>query len=1210
MKIAKWGICLFLLVAFSTTSMAARYWVSVASSNWNNTANWSNVSGGPGGFSVPGASDDVSFDGNGIGSCLIDAVVNVKSITVAALYIGTISQGTNTISTVNAASFSGGIFAGGSGNITFGGGFTLAGTIFTSTSGILEIDNPIAAFTSATFVHNNGTVKLKGGGGQTVSGISPTFYNLEFVGLGNTYTLSSTGNITVVNKLTTSGTLFYNLAGGVIDVKGDINSNNTATGSGGDAMININGTGTQNFNGSTTAGGGALPQITINKLSGTLNLANFPAVSNNFTYTAGTVNAGTSTFCFTHGNIGSYSITGSLTLFNIELYINTSLLTATVAAGTTLTATGDLTLAGIGNLLLNTGTIAVQGNIIDNNTNTMGGGNGTILINGTGTQNLTSTGVIEQGRLPSVTISKSSGTLVLPSLITVKGNWTYTAGTVDVTTNNSTVVFENTMNITGSHTLNNVIFDGSNNYTFTTAVGTVLSVSGNISMTGTGNITLNTGTINLNGNLALTNTGGGGGTTVLTFMGTTSQSITSSLLINQNCLPSVTINKPSGTLVFPALITVRGNWVYTAGVMDVSTNNSTVVLADPLGIGLMSITGTHTLNNVTLEAVSNNTVSVSTGTLLTVTGTLSFVNSSNVMINTPVTGTTAIQAQGNIAVANTGTGGGGTGVILVNGSGAQSITSTVAAGQGWLPNITIQKSAGALTLNGIISESRDWNFASGTVDAVSGSSTVVFGLNNLSVTSAGMNFYHVIFTSATSTLLTSLGVSGNLTINGTGVLAPGGNAVNLLGNWTNRATAGFTEGTSSVNFIGTSLQTITTPNGENFANIVVNNSGPGIRLANNSTVATKMTMTQGNIDLNGNTLTLGLSVANNGTLARTAGTMINTGTFVRWVKASVILSGSVSGLFPMGTATDYQPFYVSASVAPTTGGTMAVSYTDATTNTNVSFADGASTIAVRKDLNWNVVTANGLAGGSYDLQVQGTGLGAIGAVADLRISLANGVVGTAGINGGTTGNPQINRTALPVGNLANTFYVASVNALITPLPLTFVSFTAQGENDRVSLKWETSSEINNDHFTAQRSANGADWLDIKSVKGTNNSGTVSSYAANDEAPLEGVSYYRIQQTDIDGKTSYSVIRSVNRSVSSAMLNVYPNPATSFVSISPATNEPLKITILNSSGQSMTAPRVSNGSSQTFNVAGLAAGIYLIRIEHAHFAETRKVVIRR
>ncbi len=336
-----WGFQIFLLLL--------RDFAGASASNWNNTANWSSTSGGTGGFSVPVAADDVNFDINGPGNCTIDVTVSVKTITVTAGYTGTIAQGASAITTASAASFSGGGFTGGSANITIGGNFTLAGTAFVSTSAVLELDNPTAAFTSATFTHNNGTVRLNSAGGQTLSGASPVFNILELVGAGGTYSISSVGDITVTGSLNFTGAQSYTLNLGIIDVQGNISSSNTNTGCGGTTQININGTGTQNFTGNAvTPGVGALPQLTINDPLGVLNLVNFPSVANNFTYTAGTVIAGTSTFCFTRGSVNNYTISGSLALNNIS-FVLVNTVTATITAATTLTANGNLTIAGNGN---------------------------------------------------------------------------------------------------------------------------------------------------------------------------------------------------------------------------------------------------------------------------------------------------------------------------------------------------------------------------------------------------------------------------------------------------------------------------------------------------------------------------------------------------------------------------------------------------------------------------------------------------------------------------------------------------------------------------------------------------------------------------------------------------------------------------------------------------------------------------------------------
>jgi hypothetical protein len=1343
MKSVSAKIFLVLLMSSAFSARAAnRFWIAAAASNWNNVANWSNVSGGAPGASVPGAADVVTFDNNGAGNCTIDAAVNISSLTMSALYAGTISQGIFAITTANAASFAGGTFAGGSGTITINGAFTLSGTTFTSSSGILELRNN-AAFTGGSFAHNNGTLRFNGAANSTISGNSPATNILEFVGNGHTYNLTCVGNVSVLQSLNLTGASLYTLNTGTISVSGDINISNTATGSGGNALILIIGNGVQNLNGAAAAGEGALPQLTINKASGTLNLANYPSVANNFTYTAGTIAAGTSTVCFVYGTTGAITLSGSVTLNNISFIVSTNT-TFTIPAATTLTASGDLTLAGTANLILNTGfiqvngnvwltntglagggtatislvgsgtetvdgtvitsnetrlpififnssgtvklagnisfsnnvtytagtilpqtstaylvssltmtgsfslynltiagsaninvtvaagstvtatnildlesgafninintgTLAVQGNIIDNNTGLAGGGTGTLLIDGAANQSISSTGVIDQGRFPAVTINMSAGTLTLPSLITVRGNWTYVAGTLDVSTNNSTVYFENTLTITGSHTLNNVNFFGAANYTMTTAAGTTLTLSGTMTISGTNSITLNTGNINLNGNLDLTNTSvNGGGTTVISFVSSTNQNIVSALPINECNLPAVTINKGGGTLSFPPLITVKGNWTYVAGTLDVTTNSSDVVFANTL-----TIAGSHTLYQVTLEGNANHNYVFSAGTLLTTSNTLNITGASNVNINTAgANGTTVLAAQGDVDISNTSAAGGGTGNILIDGSGAQALSSTSSAGQGRLPYLTIQKPSGTLTFSGIISESRSWTFTSGTVDAATNASTVVFGGNNLSIASAGMSFYHVQVIANTSTLTNNMTIAGNLTISGTGILAPGANSIFLAGNWSDRSTAGFTEATSLVDFDGSTLQTITCPGGENFSNLTVNNTGTGVQLINAATVSTVLNMTLGNIDLNSNTLTLGLSVVNSGTLNWTSGTMINTGTFTRWEKAAVIASGASAGLFPVGTAANFRPFFISApSVGPTAGGTIALSYTDATTNSSVSIADPPNTIVVRKDLNWAVSTA-GLTGGTYNLQVQGTGYGLIGVVSDLRISLAASVVGSIGVNAGTSADPQVNRTSLSLANLTNTFYIGSIDSFTSPLPVELIYFTAIVLDGRVKLDWETALETNDDHFTVERSTDGSSWADLVEVAGKGTTDSLSTYEAYDNGPYSGLSYYRLRQTDLDGISYYSPIRTVIFSGMATAIAVFPNPASDHLVI--ASNNPgsLTVQLFDLRGIAVHLPLNYSGSTAVIYLSGLADGIYFLRIQQGTQMEIHKFLLKK
>lgn len=77
--------------------MANRFWIG-GSGNWNSTAHWSATSGGAGGVSVPGSSDDVFIDTNSIsGSTIINLNVaaSCRDLTISDMSSIGVSIGTN-----------------------------------------------------------------------------------------------------------------------------------------------------------------------------------------------------------------------------------------------------------------------------------------------------------------------------------------------------------------------------------------------------------------------------------------------------------------------------------------------------------------------------------------------------------------------------------------------------------------------------------------------------------------------------------------------------------------------------------------------------------------------------------------------------------------------------------------------------------------------------------------------------------------------------------------------------------------------------------------------------------------------------------------------------------------------------------------------------------------------------------------------------------
>lgn len=460
----------------------------------------------------------------------------------------------------------------------------------------------------------------------------------------------------------------------------------------------------------------------------------------------------------------------------------------------------------------------------------------------------------------------------------------------------------------------------------------------------------------------------------------------------------------------------------------------------------------------------------------------------------------------------------------------------------------------------------------------------------------------------------SLTVKNNVLIN-SGTLNANALNITLGGNWTNSGT--FTASTGTVTFnSNTAAQTLT--GATTFYNLIINNTfatSPQITLGMNTTATNNLTMTRGNINLAGFTMTLGTAAATPGTLSH-AGASTNGwiygGNFTRWFNTATIADGALAGLFPMGNSgTDFRPFRVSApATAPTTGGTITLSHTSATTVSTVSFMDDIL-IVRRHNAFWTSATGNGLAGGTYNLRAEGTGFGTIAAVSGLRLTLIGSVVGTPGVNAGTTSNPQMNRTGLALAGLSNNFYIGSVDGVNSPLPIELLSFNAKCNNGNVNIIWTTTSETNNDYFTIERSNDGINFEAIGKIDGADNSSHPINYSFDDVEPLTGTSYYRLKQTDFDGKYKYFnpvAVDCNNNNLSN--INIFPNPNTGNFIIR-GFKQDADLTIYNSLGETILLTKINSVNAQVeIDLSNQPCGIYFIIVNFGKESDSIKMIINR
>jgi hypothetical protein len=116
----------------------------------------------------------------------------------------------------------------------------------------------------------------------------------------------------------------------------------------------------------------------------------------------------------------------------------------------------------------------------------------------------------------------------------------------------------------------------------------------------------------------------------------------------------------------------------------------------------------------------------------------------------------------------------------------------------------------------------------------------------------------------------------------------------------------------------------------------------------------------------------------------------------------------------------------------------------------------------------------------------------------------------------------------------------------TILPVRFRSFIAvrnKQNKELVLLNWETASELNNRGFYIQCKTSG-EWKNIAFVASQTddgNSNSVLTYEYKDINASNSVTQYRIQQVDIDEKTSFSDVRTVMSADQEGGVLIYPNP---------------------------------------------------------------------
>lgn len=195
---------------------------------------------------------------------------------------------------------------------------------------------------------------------------------------------------------------------------------------------------------------------------------------------------------------------------------------------------------------------------------------------------------------------------------------------------------------------------------------------------------------------------------------------------------------------------------------------------------------------------------------------------------------------------------------------------------------------------------------------------------------------------------------------------------------------------------------------------------------------------------------------------------------------------------------------------------------------------------------------------------------------------------SAGTSSSNSTNNYVQATGITATPLRELILATSI-----PLPLEWGELRATRREASVIVKWHTMAERNVNHFDVERSTDAVNWITaIANIKASNKPYR-TDYEQTDIPGYDGRLYYRIRQTDKDGRFSFSGIVSVAANNTALPVMISPNPAKGYFIISGVASSDIdKISLLHTNG---VVVRAWKGNQSRFSLSGLSGGIYYLQI---------------
>jgi len=182
----------------------------------------------------------------------------------------------------------------------------------------------------------------------------------------------------------------------------------------------------------------------------------------------------------------------------------------------------------------------------------------------------------------------------------------------------------------------------------------------------------------------------------------------------------------------------------------------------------------------------------------------------------------------------------------------------------------------------------------------------------------------------------------------------------------------------------------------------------------------------------------------------------------------------------------------------------------------------------------------------------------------------------------------------------------------TPVPVTWLAFNASWVGKNAQLIWQTAQEHNSEYFAIERAIEGGEFEEIGKIAGAGNSSSIRTYQfedANASSTTASTLSYRLRQTDFNGTTSYSEVRSLAIE-QIEVVDIYPNPATERLTISlteTLLGQENYVEIYDLDGSQILRKKLNSKQLQTIALPDVAAGQYVVVIRTANKLFTYRLI---